>query len=224
MSDPLMTREEVETAAAFFDAQGHPGAEFREHAACIASGCRVAHALLAALDRIAELEQRLDDPGTTHADGCHAWGPKHYGCAEARIGELERMASAAVAACHECGEVRLCDEDGCCLMCGTDIVVYADRRGFEVASERIAELEAQVARLSRVLAVERGDESQAPDGWSWTGWRWVSAGRDVARKANSLDWIASRRRKHQDRYVLVATCATALEAMEAADEAAKESR
>lgn len=104
MSDPLMTREEVETAAAFFDAQGHPGAEFREHAACIASGCRVAHALLAALDRIAELEAR-NDPGTTHADGCHAWGPRHYECAERRIAELEAKVEALEDARASVGEV-----------------------------------------------------------------------------------------------------------------------
>lgn len=37
---------------------------------------------------LALMDER-DNPGTTHADGCHAWGPKHYECAVARIAELE---------------------------------------------------------------------------------------------------------------------------------------
>lgn len=45
---------------------------------------RLAHTCLALMDE-------RDNPGTTHADGCHTWGPKHYACAEARIAHLEAV-------------------------------------------------------------------------------------------------------------------------------------
>ena len=38
------------------------------------------------------------------------------------------------------------------------------------------EARAERDRLARILAVERGDESQAPAGWSRPGGRWVGAG------------------------------------------------
>lgn len=47
-----------------------------------------------ALDRIDALSAQ-SSPGTTHADGCWAWGPKHYACAEA---EIERLRAALEAA------------------------------------------------------------------------------------------------------------------------------
>lgn len=40
--------------------------------------------------RIKELESKATDNGTTHAEGCHTWGSKHYQCALERIKELER--------------------------------------------------------------------------------------------------------------------------------------
>lgn len=37
------------------------------------------------------------DPGTTHFDGCHGRGPKHYGCALQRIERLESAVQAVKA-------------------------------------------------------------------------------------------------------------------------------
>lgn len=34
---------------------------------------------------VERLTRERDDPGTTHADGCASWGPKHYACALARL-------------------------------------------------------------------------------------------------------------------------------------------
>lgn len=39
--------------------------------------------------------------------------------------------------CRECGEVDKCDEDRCCLSCGTDLIVFADRYSFELALEAL---------------------------------------------------------------------------------------
>lgn len=41
------------------------------------------------------LEQQLADTGTTHFDGCHYRGPKHYGCALRRIWRLEAQLNEA---------------------------------------------------------------------------------------------------------------------------------
>lgn len=44
------------------------------------------------LDEVTEerdsLRAMLDDPGTTHSDGCWTWGRRHYMCARRRIDEL----------------------------------------------------------------------------------------------------------------------------------------
>lgn len=45
----------------------------------------------ALLREAAKLEAKLSDPGTTHAEGCWSWGPRHYECAERRIAELEAL-------------------------------------------------------------------------------------------------------------------------------------
>ncbi|GAP67366.1 fructose-2,6-bisphosphatase [Mizugakiibacter sediminis] len=49
----------------------------------------VVDAVLALKTERDELRAKLDNPGTTHSEGCWTWGPKHYGCAENRIQELE---------------------------------------------------------------------------------------------------------------------------------------
>ena len=47
------------------------------------------HEAAALLAHIERLEQQLADSSTTHFDGCHDRGPKHYGCALRRIERLE---------------------------------------------------------------------------------------------------------------------------------------
>lgn len=42
-----------------------------------------------------------------------------------------------VAWCRDCGEVDKCDEDRCCLSCGTDLIVFADRYSFELMLEAL---------------------------------------------------------------------------------------
>lgn len=52
----------------------------------------------------------------------------------------------AVAVCTECGEVKGCDEDRCCLACGRDLIVLADQHSADLLTEllgRIAELESR---------------------------------------------------------------------------------
>lgn len=64
--------------------------------------------------------------GTTHAEGCWSWGPKHYECAVAQIERLQGVA--ADGHTHQC---RRCDHpytpaDGDsedCPKCGFDGVV-----------------------------------------------------------------------------------------------------
>ena len=70
------------------------------------------------------------------------------------------------------------------------------------------------ARLRRVLAVERGDQSQAPEGWAYNGTTWSKRGAVVGFDADDgvRDW----------RWRVHVGCrsdfeSTALEAMEAAD-------
>lgn len=42
-----------------------------------------------------------EEPQTTHAEGCYAWGPKHYECAMAKIEALEHTAPAEVVVTDE---------------------------------------------------------------------------------------------------------------------------
>ena len=86
-------------------------------------------------------------------------------------------------------------------------------------------LAADLARLRCVLAVEQGDASAAPDGWRPSmGEAWTCVARDAEHYTYRItrgrwDWVSrSSRGKVYGRGV----AATALEAMEAADRAAKE--
>ena len=74
--------------------------------------------------------------------------------------------------------------------------------------------------LARVLAVEGGDESAAPEGWDWDracAW-WRRGGARVRRHAEGNEhgwhWLSS-----PDPYGPSGSAKTALEAMEAADRA-----
>ena len=95
------------------------------------------------------------------------------------------------------------------------------------------ELVAEVLRLRRVLAVECGDESEAPDGWvtshpgSWGYAQGPVVGR-VTRMQSGAGWAWSwnELRSRQDGWRLAKSAVvasgqapTALEAMEAADAA-----
>lgn len=92
----------------------------------------------------------------------------------------------------------------------------ADRAEREVARlmPLLADAERLVARLSRVLAVERGDQSAAPEGWAQSGTSWQRGTLAVWRpKLGRWDWASNWDS---------GTAPTALEAMEAADRAAEE--
>lgn len=88
------------------------------------------------------------------------------------------------------------------------------------AEDRAYEAGRECDRLRRILTVERGDQSAAPEGWrrnhdTWSTWddsfvHRIEAGR--------WDWVARRGAAVLGR----GTAPTALEAMEAADRAAKE--
>lgn len=97
----------------------------------------------------------------------------------------------------------------------------------------LADAERRIARLERILAVERGDASAAPEGWrdeSAPLARRCSWVRRVFRETGGLEWLLQvwwdgawkwetnglPAPRHQG------TAPTALEAMEAADRAAKE--
>jgi hypothetical protein len=84
------------------------------------------------------------------------------------------------------------------------------------------EVTAERDRLARVLAVERGDQTAAPDGWRWRGsWR-VERGEDLWASVNLVTqgferwwgWYVGGAPSRLD-----GRAGTALEAMEAADAA-----
>ena len=95
--------------------------------------------------------------------------------------------------------------------------------------EAAAYAEAERDRLARTLAVERGDQSQAPEGWQWREFgRWIHPLTRVDlcvvrrthphRPVEYLHGISSHRDDGRD-HRSEATYPTALEAMEAADAA-----
>ena len=90
------------------------------------------------------------------------------------------------------------DADGLCIVCSgrcvsplpaaLDRVDLLERERDDARREAHARtsdavgLHARVARLERVLAVERRDASCAPDGWDWLDGRWYGpAGAEVVR-------------------------------------------
>lgn len=82
------------------------------------------------------------------------------------------------------------------------------------------EVWAHAARLERILAVERGDQSAAPEGWRFD----VAVDYDWTHDHHFSDIAKGRGRWYWYRCdVECGTAPTALEAMEAADRAAKES-
>lgn len=50
--------------------------------------------------------------------------------------------------------------------------LIAQSQAHEVTQQKLALVQAQRERLDRVLAVERGDQSQAPKGWHHDGMAW----------------------------------------------------
>lgn len=98
----------------------------------------------------------------------------------------------------------------------TGIRNKADAQALAHAPTDIATLLAEVDRLTRLLAVERGDESAAPEGWTWAGWWEHPRGLDVERDgAGRYRWVA----RGTERDMAEGEAPTALEAMEAAEAA-----
>lgn len=83
----------------------------------------------------------------------------------------------------------------------------------------LANAEDRIARLERVLAVEQGDESQAPEGWrpqTVIGTEWAHEGRSLL-VMRGFRWCWYDDKDDDKRGI----ASTALEAMEAADRAAR---
>lgn len=53
--------------------------------------------------QVARLTRMLDDPGTTHAEGCSTWGPKHWQCA---LNERDALLARVEAAERDAGRYR----------------------------------------------------------------------------------------------------------------------
>lgn len=84
---------------------------------------------------------------------------------------------------------------------------------------QVAGIEAERDRLAQILAVERGDESQAPEGWEVAGGMWWKRAENMdvsavlmRRTPRGWDWVVF----HGN---VLGYQPTALEAMEAADAA-----
>ena len=88
----------------------------------------------------------------------------------------------------------------------------------DAALDLIETLKAQRDRLARILTVERGDESAAPEGWRCVGLPvWArDDGSAVSGVPGAYDWFA---RGDDLPFVARGTAPTALDAMEAADAA-----
>lgn len=95
----------------------------------------------------------------------------------------------------------------------------------EALCESLARVLGERDRLARILAVERGEEGQAPEGWTCPhGGAWYTGEDD---DVSPFAWVERARGEH-GRWVWDATCGgldrkgeapSALEAMEAADAA-----
>lgn len=83
----------------------------------------------------------------------------------------------------------------------------------------VADAGRRIARLERILAVERGDASAAPEGWRRSGNTWSTYDNFYAHRADAgrWEWVSRRGKVIFSR----GTAPTALEAMEAADMAAE---
>jgi len=101
------------------------------------------------------------------------------------------------------------------------------REQIQEAVARADRTERERDRLARILAVERGDEGQAPEGWSCGPAGWCVRGTDgqdvaiVSREDTDAPWVWWSYPDGGEE--LEGTAPSALEAMEAADEARKES-
>lgn len=57
-----------------------------------------------------------------------------------RVRELEAEVEGRVAWCRECGSVSSCDEDGCCSVCGCDLIICADVGSVEALERLVADV------------------------------------------------------------------------------------
>lgn len=175
---------------------------------------RLARSHLAALDRIAELEKELDRLQTLWDDVTAARAeeailrpdPAPLGL-EAALDEVVRAAG-AIKACIDAG------------------YVVREDSGHRVGEAMTSTIQ---ARLTRLLAVERGDESAAPEGWRVgpSGWAVYGAMSGNVVKIVSREDVGEwawevYADNNDDRPLATGEERTALEAMEAADAAAKE--
>ena len=95
-------------------------------------------------------------------------------------------------------------------------------RAWAGVEETVEGLRKKCDRLAAILAVERGDESKAPDGWHNSGDQWDRDYSSTDYQRIGREWCSITDRVLWRGY-RVGTFPTALGAMEAADEARKES-
>jgi hypothetical protein len=98
----------------------------------------------------------------------HALVARQRDEARAEVGRLRHMSDKL--ACPNCGEVSGTDEDGCCTMCGRDVILVAGQQEVEQVrtlgyaadkAEATAErLRAEVSRLRALLAEPSEEEMQ----------------------------------------------------------------
>ena len=95
------------------------------------------------------------------------------------------------------------------------VVRLEERRDHWCGAATLARIERD--RLARILAVERGDQTQAPPGWTWTGREWSRSNACVGR--GQTQWRLAIRSPETDRWGDGVWYDSALEAMEAVDAA-----
>ena len=66
-----------------------------------------------------------------------------------------------VAVCPDCGEVTRCDEDRCCVSCGRDLIILADRHSADLLIGLNGELSGLRAYLKRSIAADIGGDTEA---------------------------------------------------------------